>query len=103
MVLSEIGSKAINDNADEILTDIPEIGKYYGILFRVTGIAGEGNFYRALTSIPNTLTESQDLECHSMILMKACRAKERLHGDTQWKALDDYVDWTWEYVDFLPN
>ncbi len=103
MTLSEIGSKMLNNNADEILRDIPETGKFNGVLARVGGIAGEGNYYRALTGIPGTLTESQDLECRTKILLEDCRAAERLRGNTQWKAFDDYLNWTKIFVDFIPN
>jgi hypothetical protein len=102
-ILSQIGSRAINNNADEILRDIPEAGKFDGVVARVTGIAGEGNYYRALTSIPKTLTESQDLECRTMILLQDCRAKESLDGNTKWKAFDNYLDWTKIFVDYIPN
>ena len=99
-LLSGIGSKAINNNAGEILRDIPEQGKFDGIIARVTGIAREGNYYLAFTSIPGTLTESQDLECRSMILLEACREKERLSGNKQWNAMDNYLAWDWTYIDY---
>ncbi len=79
-VLSEIGSKAINEKAAEILRDLPENGKYGGVFLRVAGIAYEGNYYRALTAIPSTLTEAQDLQCRTIILIEACKAREKSSG-----------------------
>jgi energy-coupling factor transporter ATP-binding protein EcfA2 len=102
-LLSEIGSKAINMQAAEILRDLPEGGKYGGVFLRVSGIAYEGNYYRALTAIPNTLTESQDLLCRTLILLEACKVKERLTGNTSWKAMDDNFDWFLHYIDYIPN
>jgi hypothetical protein len=102
-VLSEIGSKAINEQAAEILRDLPENGKYGGVYLRVNGIAYEGNYYRALTAIPNTLTETQDLQCRSIILIEACKAREKLAGNHSWKPMDDYLDWFLNYTDYLPN
>jgi hypothetical protein len=103
MVLSEIGSKRVNQNADNILREIPEFSKFNGILARVKGVAHEGNYYRAWKAIPGTLTESQDLQCRSMILLEACREKEKSNSDTQWKNMDEYLDWFWDYVNYLPN
>lgn len=103
MVLSEIGSKAINKKAIDVLRDIPEARKFFGILSRVTGVAFEGNYYRAYTSIPNSLTESEDLQCRTMLLLEAAKEKEKAGKETQWKAMDDFINWYWNYTDYLPN
>jgi hypothetical protein len=102
-ILSEIGSRAINNYASEILRELPEGGKYGGIVLRSLGLAYEGNYYRALTAIPNTLTESQDLQCRTLILLEACKAREKNSGNTQWKSLDENFDWFLYYTDYLPN
>jgi hypothetical protein len=102
-LLSEIGSKAINNHAADILRELPENGKYGGIFLRVLGLAYEGNYYRALTAIPATLTESQDLQCRTIILLESCKAREKISGNTQWKPLDDNIDWFIHYTDYLPN
>jgi hypothetical protein len=57
----------------------------------------------ALTAIPNTLTESQDLQCRTAILVEACKAKERLTGKTEWKQMDIYRDWFINYNEYYPN
>ena len=103
MVLSEIGSRALNNNAAELLRDIPEVSKFYGVQTRVMGIADEGNYFAALTSIPSTLTESQELECRTMILLENCRQKERAAGNTDWTSMDGYTDWQWYFINFIPN
>ena len=103
MVLSEIGSKAINKKATDALRDIPEARKFFGILSRVTGVAFEGNYYRAYTSIPNSLTESEDLQCRTMLLLEAAKEKEKARKETLWKAMDDFIGWYWDYTDYLPN
>jgi hypothetical protein len=102
-ILSEIGSKAFNQEADEILRDIPQQDKFEGIKSRVSGISGEGNYYRALTSIPNTLTESQDLISRSIILLEDCRVREKMNQTAKWRAFDHYLDWTNNYINFIPN
>ena len=102
-VLSQIGSEKLNNGADDLLRDIPQDYKFSGITAKVEGIAGEGNYYRALTSIPKTLTESQDLICRAIILREDSRAKERKNQDTQWNALDRYLDWKQNFINFIPN
>ena len=104
-VLSEIGSQALNNQADEILKDITQDFKFDGIMARIDGIASEGNYYRALTAIPKTLTESQDLIARAVILREDSRAKEKLSKNIngQWVKLDRYLDWKSNYTNFIPN
>ncbi|HSF44362.1 MAG TPA: ATP-binding protein [Chitinophagaceae bacterium] len=102
-VLSEIGSRSINNEAIEILRNLPENLKYDGIFAQVTGLAYEGNYYRALTAIPGTLTEGQDLDCRSAILLEAARAKEKQAGNKKWNAMDRYIDWYQIYQNYMPN
>ena len=102
-LLSRIGSKDINQLAVEMLKDVEEEIKFNTILSRVVGVTMEGNFYRARTSIPNTLTESQDLQCRSMILLKACEKKEKQDAMNEWKAMDRFFDWQWSYVFYFAS
>jgi len=103
LTLSRIGSDRINNKAIEILRDIPENAKYNAILARAWGIANEGNFYLARAAIPATLTETQDLECRTWILLEANKKAEQLRGDNRWSAMDKWMDWGWYYVNYLPN
>ncbi len=102
-VLSKIGSRAFNKDAIEILREIPQDYKFDGVSARISGIASEGNYYNALTSIPPALTESQDLICRAIILLEECRAKEHLSGNGYWKEFDKYVDWKNIFINFNPN
>jgi energy-coupling factor transporter ATP-binding protein EcfA2 len=102
-VLSEIGSKRINNNADELLREFPGAAKFTGIIARVKGISGEGNYYRALTALPATLTETQDLVCRIFILLENCKARERGGNDSSWKAMDNFIEWNQDYIQFIPN
>ncbi len=103
MVLSEIGSSKLNEKASELLRNIPEGQKYFGILNRVMGVASEGNYYRALTAIPSTLTESQDLTCRALILLEAAREKELSAGDLSWQNMDRSILRAFNYVFYFPN
>lgn len=101
-LLSRIGSERINKLSLEMLRNSDEYLKFRIILSQVIGVTGEGNFYRARASIPNTLTEAQDLECRSMILLEACKKKEQGASNDMWKAMDYFFDWDRNYVFYLP-
>ena len=103
LLLSRIGSEPINIKALEILRDIPENDKFDAVFALVLGVANEGNFYRARTSIPGTLTESQDLQCRSMILLEACKKQDLANNENKWNVMDSWLDWGWNYVYYLPN
>jgi hypothetical protein len=104
-LLSRIGSKSLNDEAASVLREVAEDRKFTAIIARISGIAAEGNYYRALTSIPANLTETQDLECRTMILLEACKSKEKLGGDSRWNSFDDVISWgsSLKYVNYIPN
>jgi len=103
MLLSEIGSGSLNKMANEVLLDIPERTKFLGILARVSGVAHEGNYFLAYTSIPNSLSETEDLQCRTIILMEACKSKEKeTERNLQWNAMDAYFDWQWNYINYDP-
>jgi hypothetical protein len=103
MVLSEIGSSRLNAKASAMLKNMPEDEKAFGILNQVMGLAREGNYYRALTAVPNTLTESQDLICRILILLEATKEKEVKSADSSWKAMDNFVYRLFNYVNYFPN
>lgn len=102
MVLSEIGSNRLNAKASSMLKNMTEDEKAFGILNQVMGLAKEGNYYRALTAIPNTLTESQDLICRILILLEAIKEKEVKSADSSWKAMDNFVYRLFNYVNYFP-
>lgn len=102
-ILSTIGSQRINDIAVETLRDIPENRKFDAVYQFVSGLAREGNYYRALMAIPNNLTESQDLQCRGLIVLEAAKRKEIQKEDRRWEKLDNWLQWTETYFNFLPN
>lgn len=103
MLLSEIGSKPLNNAANNILRELPNGPKVRGVISRALGIAYEGNYYRALSSLPSTLTEQEDLLARSFILMEASKTNERKTGDTKWAALDENYFWFMNYINYIPN
>lgn len=101
LLLSRMGGSEINSKAVEILREIPEQGKFDAILARVVGVAYEGNYFQARMSIPNTLTESQDLDCRTQILREACKKRDQLINDKRWESMDRFDAWFWYYINYL--
>jgi hypothetical protein len=103
-LLSEIGGSAFNKEVDAIMKGIPPNWQSLGASLRVLGQAYEGNYYKAYTTIPSSLTETEDLICRQLILTEACRARERKGTvEDTWKKMDRYVDWQLNYNDYYPN
>ena len=103
LLMSRIGGKHLNSLSSDFLAEIIEGNKFDGVTSRVYGIAEEGNFYRALTAIPSTITESQDLIARAFIIWQACRKKEAGEGIQKWKAMDEFITHDFNYIFYLPN
>jgi hypothetical protein len=103
LLLSRIGGKHLNSLSSDFLAEIIEENKFDGVISRVYGIAEEGNFYRALTAIPSTLTETQDLIGRAFIIWQACGKKEAEEGVQKWKAMDQFITHDFNYIFYLPN
>jgi hypothetical protein len=103
LLMSRIGGKQLNSFSNNFLADIIEQNKFFGVLTRVYGIAEEGNFYRAKTALPSTLTESEDLTARAFIVWQACRKKESEAGVQNWTAMDEFITNDFNYIFFLPN
>jgi hypothetical protein len=103
LLLSRIGGKKLNAMSDNFLAEIIQDNKFFGVMCRVYGIAEEGNFYKANTALPSTLTETEELIARSFITWQACRKKETPEESEKWAAFDDFVVHDFNYIYFLPN
>ena len=104
LLLSRIGGKNLSAMSTNFLAEIIEGNKFNGVLSKVYGIAEEGNFYRAKTALPSTLTETEELTTRSFILWQACRKKEAGEGaNNNWTAMDEFLTHDFNYIFYLPN
>lgn len=101
-LLGEIGGESLNLISGETVRDLPENQKFRGIASQVSGIASEGNYYEAMTAMPSTLTENQELACYYTLLREACIAKERSEPFSAWQSMDRYFDWNLQYIYYVP-
>ena len=103
LLMSRIGGKQLNALSNNFYAEIIEQNKFNAVLSKVYGIAEEGNFFRALTAIPSTLTETQDLNARAFIIWQACQKKEAEEGVHKWKAMDRFITHDFNFIFYLPN
>jgi hypothetical protein len=102
-VLSGIGGKEMNARASEIMRDFSLNAKVGGLMIMAWGVAREGNYYRAASSMPSTFTEDDDLFCRSLILWEECKKRETSISANNWKSMDNFFMFNFEYTFFMPN
>lgn len=102
-LLGRIGSDRINQKAREIMRQLPEGPKTLALNHMILGVSREGNFYRALTSIPDRLTEAEELGCRTLILKEAATKTESPEQTKVWTSLDKWFDYFSYYVFYIPN
>jgi energy-coupling factor transporter ATP-binding protein EcfA2 len=103
LLMSRIGGRQLNGLSNNLLADIIEGNKFDAIFSRVYGVAEEGNFYRAQTAIPSTLTETEELMARSLIVWQACRKKETAEEQKRWSSMDLFITNDFNYIFYLPN
>jgi hypothetical protein len=103
LLMSKIGSEALNGMAMDFLRTMDQNARQSAIQNMVDGVASEGNYYRALTMIPPTFTENSDLFSRMLILHTDNQKKAKLSGDQTWKTMDDLINWFYDYTYFMPN
>ena len=103
LLLSRIGGRELNDISNDVLREMVQDVKFSGIISRVFGVAEEGNFYRAMTAMPPTLTENQELFLQSLILWQASIEQQTDEEAARWKPMDTFFTHDFNYVFYLPN
>ncbi|MEP6734904.1 MAG: ATP-binding protein [Chryseolinea sp.] len=99
-VVEKIGSRKMKALSKDILRNTPEERKVSGVFGLVKANCERGDFYSAMTSIPPSLTENQDLNCKGGLLWYAATSSEKATGDTQWAGVDAYYA-RFDYILFL--
>ena len=101
--MSRMGGRQLGALSDKILAEIIQGSKFDGVLNRLRGVAEEGNFYRAKSAIPPTLTETEDLYARVIIVWQAIRKKESLVDKTRWSAMDNFITRDSDYIFYRAN
>ncbi|MEM6524381.1 MAG: hypothetical protein AAF693_11335, partial [Bacteroidota bacterium] len=100
--LSEVGGDKINEYAMEILSEVGSFKKSSAIREFIAGIATEGNYYNALSALPNDLPISDELLNYSYILAEGAKQRGR---HTMPEFSEFWKKWMFynEYIVFLEN
>jgi hypothetical protein len=101
-LLSRIGGRQLDARSADLLSEMIDNYKLNVTIERVNGIAAEGNFYRATTAIPSTLTELGDLITRVYILFNASIKKESAKEREIWAGLDKWLI-NDNYIGYQPN
>ncbi len=97
-VLGKVGGEKPNRIANDYTKELIEQSKVRGTIGSILGIATDGNYFTAISSMPLTLTEDQELICYYSILSQIARSKKTA---MYWDGMDESLLWEFNY--FLGN
>jgi len=92
-LLGKVGGDRANRLAASLIKELSETGKVRGLVGMIIGTATDGNYYTALSAMPPTLTEDQELVCYFSILGQIVRGKK----DPDWQGMDESLLWEYNY------
>ncbi|MFN5168761.1 MAG: ATP-binding protein [Cyclobacteriaceae bacterium] len=93
-VLGKVGGDRVNKLSNNYIKELIELSRVRGIRGMILGTATDGNYYTALTTMPTTLTEDQEMQCYFSILSQIARSQNRTAG---WAGMDESLLWEFNY------
>ena len=99
-IMEKIGGDKMKMFSKEFLRDTRESRKVLSINAMVNGICERGDYYEAMTAIPPTLTEGEDLACKGVLINAASKRLESASGTPGWPALDRF-DTIGKFINFF--
>lgn len=93
-VLGKIGGDRVNKLSKSYIKELIERSRVRGIRGMILGMATDGNYYTALTTMPPTLTEEEELQCYFSILGQIARSQNKSSG---WAGMDESLLWEFNY------
>lgn len=93
-VLGKVGGDRVNKLSKSYIKELIERSRVRGITGMILGTATDGNYYTALTTMPATLTEDEELQCYFSILSQIARSQSKTEG---WAGMDESLLWPFNY------
>lgn len=93
-VLGKVGGEKPYQMANDYTKELIEGSKVRGTVGLVLGTATDGNYYTAVSAMPATLTEDQELVCYYAILWEIARSEKTENG---WVGMDKSLPWEFTY------
>lgn len=95
-VMGKVGGEKMNKLSSDYTKELIEISKVRGTVGMILGTATDGNYYTALSAMPPTLTQDQELACYYSILGQIVRSQQQA---PEWRGMDESL--LWEFTYFL--
>jgi len=93
-VLGKVGGDRVNTLSNNYIKELIERVRFRGITGMILGTATDGNYYTALTTMPSTLTEDEELQCYFSVLSQIARSQNKTAG---WAGMDESLLWPFNY------
>jgi energy-coupling factor transporter ATP-binding protein EcfA2 len=93
-VLGKVGGDRVNKLSYNYIKELIERSRVRGIRGMILGTATDGNYYTALTTMPPTLTEDEELQCYFSILGQIARSQNKT---SSWAGMDESLLWEFNY------
>jgi len=93
-VMGKVGGDRMNKLSNNYIKELIERSRVRGIRGMILGTATDGNYYTALTTMPPTLTEGEELQCYFSILGQIARSQNKTAG---WVGMDESLLWEFNY------
>jgi hypothetical protein len=93
-MLGKVGGEKANKLSASIIQELSETSRIGGVTNMITGTATDGNYFTALSIMPQDLTEDQELICYSSIIGQIARSQTE---QSNWQGMDECLLWKFNY------
>lgn len=98
-MLGKVGGEKPGQLARGYIREFLENAKALGMLAMILGTAQDGNFYTALSTMPPTLTEDQEMVCYYSMLGLIAQQRS---SNPAWLGLTEFLEWDFKYFVIIP-
>ncbi len=93
-MLGKVGGEKPAQIARNYIRELVEFAKGLSIQAMIQGTATDGSYYKAMSIVPDTFTQDQELDSYNGIL--ALVAHEKFNRP-EWAGMDDVILWDYQY------
>jgi len=93
-MLGKVGGEKPAQLARNYIRELVEFAKGLSIQAMIQGTATDGSYYKAMSIVPDTFTEDQELNSYNSILALVAHEK---FNQPEWAGMDDVILWDYQY------
>jgi hypothetical protein len=101
-LLGNIGGDKVEAGARDMMKEMNQNSKSVGNLMWIWGLANQGNYYKAMTAVPSSFTDTEEMISLIVILNQESRRKERAGEALPWNDVDTNLYQNFEYINYEP-